>query len=840
MSEVAGTKQAGSRTGAAGTGAPGLRATRILLVVICAVGLIALVQAIIECCQTGRIGFAVMQFVGCLACVVLAAGLYRTSSRLQQEVRAAGVNRDTLESVERELRGSNDRYARAVLATGEGIWEWDIVTDRVYHSPRAREIMGLNSEVIEHARAWFDASVHPADAARMMEATDQTLASGGRYSVDFRIRGDDGRYRWIRSHASITRDEQGRPRWLSGASKDIEEERQTRQDLNDLRVVLGASLDGIARKDAEGRFTLVNPAYAAMLGRDAREMIGQSWRSTVHPDDLPRVDEAMARLNEQGRVECELRAVRADGSVVDLRMALVACGEGSGHFCFMTNITDRKEAERALRLSEQRSRAMIEMQTEYICRWKPDGTITFVNEAYCRCFGKTREELVGNSFVPMIPDSDRHVVTDVLERVTAENPAVTVEHRVIVSDGSVRWQRWTDRAIFDAAGRVEEYQSVGMDITELRESEQELQASVRKFQTLVQLPPVAIFQTDQDGQNVYVNTHWMELTGLTPEQGRGQGWRAAIHPEDLDRVSEAFRHAAQTGTDFNAEYRYRRPDGTVVWVIASAKLLRDEQGRRLGYLGAVSDISAVKAAEARVREGLEYQQELARRERALRRELDHRVRNNLTGLLGLVRLYRRSNEPGALAQIEGKLRAMSEVHDMIAAAEGRDVEVPQLVRRLARLMLGEDAAQRVTLRSSDGAIASARASALAMIVQELFTNSLKHGAMRESRPAEADANGENRPGEIEVAWWPESEGKGFKLRWSERTGGCVQQRGEGVGLSLIHGLTRSELQGRCEFSFEPDGLVFELHAGIPLYTRPAERVLSAARSALESPRSSEA
>jgi PAS domain S-box-containing protein len=248
----------------------------------------------------------------------------------------------------------------------------------------------------------------------------------------------------------------------------------------------------------------------------------------------------------------------------------------------MTNITDRKEAERALRLSEQRSRAMIEMQTEYICRWKPDGTITFVNEAYCRCFGKTREELVGNSFVPMIPDSDRHVVTDVLERVTAENPAVTVEHRVIVSDGSVRWQRWTDRAIFDAAGRVEEYQSVGMDITELRESEQELQASVRKFQTLVQLPPVAIFQTDQDGQNVYVNTHWMELTGLTPEQGRGQGWRAAIHPEDLDRVSEAFRHAAQTGTDFNAEYRYRRPDGTVVWVIASAKLLRDEQGRRLG------------------------------------------------------------------------------------------------------------------------------------------------------------------------------------------------------------------------------------------------------------------
>src|SRR5262249_16275660 len=149
----------------------------------------------------------------------------------------------------------------------------------------------------------------------------------------------------------------------------------------------------------------------------------------------------------------------------------------------------------------------------------------------------------------------------------------------------------------------------------------------------------------------------------------------AIHPDDRDRVAAMWRDAHAGVREFSGEYRYKRSDGRAVWVIGLAMPLRDENGHLQGYLGAVSDVSALKGAESRLRDSLRQQEDLAGRERLLRRELDHRVRNNVAGLLGLLRLYRRASDPTrGLEQVEGKLRAMREVHELIAAADGRDVE----------------------------------------------------------------------------------------------------------------------------------------------------------------------
>ncbi len=137
-------------------------------------------------------------------------------------------------------------------------------------------------------------------------------------------------------------------------------------------------------------------------------------------------------------------------------------------------IEERKHMEAALRESEERYRGIIKDQTELICRWLPDGTLTFVNEAYCRYFGKSYEELVGHSFVPLIPEEEQDVVMEAATTPNAENPIVSTEHSVIVADGSLRWQQWTDRAILDAAGNVVELQSVGRDITEKRLAEMAL------------------------------------------------------------------------------------------------------------------------------------------------------------------------------------------------------------------------------------------------------------------------------------------------------------------------------------------------------------------------------
>lgn len=133
---------------------------------------------------------------------------------------------------------------------------------------------------------------------------------------------------------------------------------------------------------------------------------------------------------------------------------------------------ERDRAENSLRESEARYRAVVEDQTELICRWLPDGTLTFVNDAYCRYFGMMREELLGTNFTPLVPDDDQHIVQKRFSTLKDGNVLATFEHRVITPDSEVRWQQWTDRAFLDRAGSLAEIQSVGRDITEVKLAEQ--------------------------------------------------------------------------------------------------------------------------------------------------------------------------------------------------------------------------------------------------------------------------------------------------------------------------------------------------------------------------------
>ena len=130
------------------------------------------------------------------------------------------------------------------------------------------------------------------------------------------------------------------------------------------------------------------------------------------------------------------------------------------------DVTERVFAEQALRESEERYRTVVEDQTELICRTTPKGVFTFVNDAYCRYFDKAREELIGQSFPPLVPELDRARVLEEMTKLGPENSSSTTEHRIVDPDGNVRWQEWTTRALYDAGGKVEQLQAVGRDITD--------------------------------------------------------------------------------------------------------------------------------------------------------------------------------------------------------------------------------------------------------------------------------------------------------------------------------------------------------------------------------------
>ena len=183
---------------------------------------------------------------------------------------------------------------------------------------------------------------------------------------------------------------------------------------------------------------------------------------------------------------------------------------------------ERKQAEKALQKSETRYRTIVEAQTELICRSLPDGTLTFVNGAYCRYFGKTLQELVGKKFMPLIPEEDHEKVETYFKALSRENPVATHEHRVIAPGDEIRWQQWNNRAVFDGHGEIVEYQAVGRDITDYKRAGEALRESEARLRTAIESLPFDFFIIDKNNRYAMQNSacieHWGDVIGKEPEE----------------------------------------------------------------------------------------------------------------------------------------------------------------------------------------------------------------------------------------------------------------------------------------------------------------------------------
>jgi len=235
-----------------------------------------------------------------------------------------------------------------------------------------------------------------------------------------------------------------------------------------------------------------SPQVEDILGFSQRDLLEKPflWHDAIHPDDLPMVDEAIAAFEIGNRIDLNYRIRDAHGiwrwfhdrSIGRLDVEGEDVIEGLAF-----DITAQKRAEQALRESEQRYRGIVEDTPVLICRFLPGGEITFVNEAYCRYFEKTAEELVGSTFLTLIPEKDREIVMRNINFLTVDSPTQSHDHRVVTPEGMTRWQRWTNRALFDKEGNTVAYQAIGDDITERKRAEEliEYQAT---FDTLTDLP----------------------------------------------------------------------------------------------------------------------------------------------------------------------------------------------------------------------------------------------------------------------------------------------------------------------------------------------------------------
>ncbi len=199
----------------------------------------------------------------------------------------------------------------------------------------------------------------------------------------------------------------------------------------------------------------------------------------------------------------------------------------------------RRRAETRLVESERRYRDVVETSTEFISRFRPDGTHVFVNDAYCRHFGKRRNEIVGHHFVPVIPEEDRERVRHHFASLTPDHPVADIEHRVIMPDGSIRWHWWNDHVIFNIAGQIVEYQSIGKDITDRKNVEEELRRSEDLYRTIFSTTGAATIIIAPDTTVLLANPCWEALTGIPrAEQEHRLSWTAFFKGDDAARMKK--------------------------------------------------------------------------------------------------------------------------------------------------------------------------------------------------------------------------------------------------------------------------------------------------------------
>ncbi|HIE03044.1 MAG TPA: PAS domain S-box protein [Thiotrichaceae bacterium] len=238
-----------------------------------------------------------------------------------------------------------------------------------------------------------------------------------------------------------------------------------------------------------------------------------------------------------------------------------------------------KQVKKAFHQSEERYRAIVEGQTELVCRFLPDTTLTFVNPAYCRYFCVQEQNILGQPFLSLIPEEAHKVILEHLQWLF-NNPQLiskTLEHPVIAKHGKITWQRWTDRVILDRDGKVIEFQSVGIDITERKQMEEKLTQTTEQLSLLLEHLPIIPYtaKAADDFGATYINQSVTAITGYVPEDftANPSFWTDHLHPEDKSAVFENMNKLVEQGTQ-EMEYRWQIADGSYKWFSDIARLVK--------------------------------------------------------------------------------------------------------------------------------------------------------------------------------------------------------------------------------------------------------------------------
>jgi len=557
------------------------------------------------------------------------------------------INNDISDRKQAEdaIKQSEERYRSLIVATSQIAWTADpegrspdLPSWRAYTGQTEAQVVGLG---------WLDA-IHPDDGERTNQAWMEAVQTRSLYEIEYRIRGADGNYRYFQARGVPLLDEDGNIREWIGICTDIHDRKQAedaiKQSEERYRSLIAATSQIVWTADVEGRSADL-PSLRAYTGQTEAEVVGLGWLDAIHPDDRERTNQVwMEAAQTNSLYETEFRLRRADGNYRYFQARGVPIQNEDGTIrewvgtC--TDIHDRKQAEDAIKQSEERYRSLILATSQIVWITDPEGRCedTPSMRAYT---GQTEAEVVGFGWLDTIHPDDREGTVQVWMEAVQTKSLFEIEYRLRRADGNYHYFQARAVPILNEDGSIREWVGTSIDIHDRKQAEDAIKQSEERYRSLIAATSQMVWTADAEGRAPDLPS-WRAYTGQTEAEMAGLGWLDAIHPDDRERTNQAWMEAVQTNSLFEIEYQIRRADGNYRYFQVRGVPLLDEDGSIREWIGTCTDIHDRKEAEILQGKAKEAAEAASRAKSEFLANMSHELRTPLNGIMGYAQILQRS------------------------------------------------------------------------------------------------------------------------------------------------------------------------------------------------------
>jgi diguanylate cyclase (GGDEF)-like protein/PAS domain S-box-containing protein len=524
--------------------------------------------------------------------------------------------------VEEKLRSSELSLKEAQSMAQIGRWDLEHATNRLRWSDTIFEIFEIDKEEFGASYEAFLGMIHPEDRDMVNRAWEQSLKDKAPYEITHRLLMQDGRVKWVHEAGETVFDDKGHPVSTMGIIQDVTGRKQIEDELRTSRERLANVIEGTNAGTWEWNVqtgeTVYNERWAEIVGYKLAEVAPVSvatWEKFAHPEDLVKSFEEIEKVlsGEKEYYELECRMKHRNGEWVwVLDRGKITSRSADGKPLWMsgthTDITERKQAEEALRENEERLRVIFGNSPVGIFSYDPTGTVTACNESFVSIIGSSRQALIGLSTLKL---PDQRIVAAIRQSLAGQQVVFEGEYSSTTAE-KVTPVRCTFAPAVDSSGVTVGGIGLVEDVTERIKADQLLRASEERYRTLADDLPGMMCEYLPDATLTYVNKTYADYHGVQPEDLVGVKFLDIIPAENREVARQKYLSLTPQSPvgSLNIQREVRR--GKVMWQEWRDRGFFSESGQAVRFQSIGFDITerveaeeALKASESKFRSFVE-------------------------------------------------------------------------------------------------------------------------------------------------------------------------------------------------------------------------------------------